>query len=144
MTAVKKAKSRAPKLPPISEEMKAWSAALAAEVSTWPQVTTKSFFGFTALYRKDFMFAALPRTRSLEKTNAIAVRLETRSTAIRTRIEKDSRVDLAPMESARWFAFHLSSDHDLHDALDWIGLAYEAAGKKKEGRKKNSVGSGRR
>lgn len=107
-----------PKLPPISDEMKAWSSALEGEIATWPQVATKSFFGFTALYRKDFMFAALPRTRSLEKTNAIAVRLETRSAAIRSRFEKDPRVSSAPTESARWFAFHLSSDVDLHDALD--------------------------
>jgi TfoX/Sxy family transcriptional regulator of competence genes len=121
-----------PKLPPISDEMKAWSSALENEVSTWPQVTTKSFFGFTALYRKDFMFAVLPRTRSLETASAIAVRLETRSKAIQTRLENDPRVTSAPMESERWFAFHLSSDRDLHDALDWIGLAYEAAGKKKK------------
>jgi hypothetical protein len=112
--------------------MKAWSSALENEVSTWPQVTTKSFFGFTALYRKDFMFAVLPRTRSLETASAIAVRLETRSKAIQTRLENDPRVTSAPMESERWFAFHLSSDRDLHDALDWIGLAYEAAGKKKK------------
>ena len=114
--------------------MKAWSAALEGEVSTWPHIKTKSFFGFTALYRKDFMFAALPRTRSLETTSAIAIRLEMRSEAIRSRLEKDPRVTSAPMESARWFAFHLSSDHDLHDALDWIGLAYDAAGKKKKSR----------
>jgi hypothetical protein len=113
--------------------MKAWSAALEGELSKWPQVTTKSFFGFTALYRGDFMFAALPRTRSLETASAIAVRLEVRSAAVCARLEKDSRVTSAPMESARWFAFHLSSDRDLHDALDWVGLAYDAAGKKKSG-----------
>jgi hypothetical protein len=114
--------------------MKAWSAALEGEVSTWPQVTTKSFFGFTALYRRDFMFAVLPRTRSLETASAIAVRMETQSAAIRARLEKDLRISSAPMESDRWFAFHLSTDRDLHDALDWIGLAYEAAGKKKKSR----------
>ncbi len=138
MTAVKAAKNRAPKLPPVSEEMKAWSSALASEVGTWSQVTTKSFFGFTALYRKDFMFAALPRTRSLEKTDAIAVRLEVRSAAIRQRLETDTRVTSAPMESDRWFAFHLSSDSDLHDALDWIGQAYQAAGKKRIATKQKS------
>jgi hypothetical protein len=128
------AQPKRPKLPPISDEMKAWSSALEGEVGTWPQVTPKSFFGFTALYRKDFMFAALPRTRSLETANAIAVRLETRSAAIRARLERDLRVTSAPMESERWFAFLLSSDRDLHDALDWIGLAYEAAAKKKKPR----------
>jgi hypothetical protein len=132
--AAKSAKKTPPKLPPISEEMKAWSAALEGEVGTWPQVMLKSFFGFTALYRKDFMFAVLPRTRSLETASAIAVRMETRSASIRSRLEKDSRVTSAPMESARWFAFHLASYRDLHDALDWIGLAYDVAGKKKKSR----------
>jgi hypothetical protein len=128
------ARPRRPKLPPISEEMKAWSSALAGEVSAWPHVKTKSFFGFTALYREDFMFAVLPRTRSLETASAIAVRLEHQSAAVRARLEKDSRVTFAPMESVHWFAFHLSSDRDLHDAMDWIGLAYNAAGKKRKSR----------
>jgi hypothetical protein len=38
------------------------------------------------------------------------------------------------MQKARWFAFELSSDTDLHDALDWLGRAYEAAGKSKKSR----------
>jgi hypothetical protein len=124
--------------------MKAWSLALESEVSAWPQVAAKSFFGFTALYREDFMFAALPRTRSLETASAIAVRMESRSTTICTRIEKDPRVTSAPMESERWFAFHISSDRDMHDALDWIGLAYDAAGKNTTRTKTKSHGRGKR
>jgi len=31
------------------------------------------------------------------------------------------------MQARRWFAFELSSDRDLKDALDWLGRAYEAA-----------------
>jgi len=56
----RKKSPKRPNLPAISEEMKAWSAALAAEVGGWPQLSARSFFGFTALYRKDKMFAALP------------------------------------------------------------------------------------
>jgi hypothetical protein len=33
---------------------------------------------------------------------------------------------------ARWFTFELSSDADLHSALEWLGIAYEVAGKKKK------------
>src|SRR5437868_3513685 len=40
-----------PRLPKITEEMKAWSAALGAEVTTWPGVTTRPMFGLTAVYR---------------------------------------------------------------------------------------------
>ena len=38
-----KEKSSPPKLPRTSEEMKAWSAALATEAENWPQVTTRAF-----------------------------------------------------------------------------------------------------
>lgn len=62
-------------LPPVSEQMKAWSTALAAELSEWPQVALKSFFGFTALYRGNTMFGLLPRTRSIFKGNAVAFRI---------------------------------------------------------------------
>ena len=49
-------KTSAPIMPPISEQMKAWSAELAAEIIDWPQVNQKVFFGFTALYRGKNMF----------------------------------------------------------------------------------------
>jgi hypothetical protein len=123
-----------PKLPKVSEQMKAWSAALAVEVSEWPQICTRSFFGFTALYRKDNMFAILPRTRGMETPDAFAFRIDTPSAMNRVRLEKDPRVGSAEINEARWFAFELSSDADLHDALDWLGCAYEAAVKSKKSR----------
>jgi hypothetical protein len=129
---VKPAKRQRPSLPAVSEQMKAWSAALAAEVSEWPHVATRSFFGFTALYRKDKMFALLPRTRGMESPNALAFRIDAPAVAVRARLEKDSRVRTAEIQKARWFSFELSSDADLHDALDWLGRAYEPAGKNKK------------
>jgi len=36
------------------------------------------------------------------------------------------------MQKARWFTFELASSADLHDALDWVGRAHEAAGKSKK------------
>jgi len=56
--------------------MKAWAAALAAETGTWPQIQSRVFFGFTALYREDKSFALLPRARALEPQNSIAFKLE--------------------------------------------------------------------
>jgi hypothetical protein len=122
-----------PKLPPVSEEMKAWSAALAAEVDDWPQLSARSFFGFTALYRKDKMFAALPRTRAMGTSNSLAFKLDSPAPAAAARLKKDPRIGSMDMQKQkmRWFTFELSSDSDLHDALDWLGRAYEAAGKKK-------------
>lgn len=109
--------------------MKAWSSALADEIATWPQVTTKSFFGFTALYRKDRIFGLLPRTRALHSANSIAFKIENASPAMRKRLESHPRLGTAEIQKARWFLFSLVSDADLHGGLDWLGRAYEAAGK---------------
>ena len=114
--------------------MKAWSAAMAAEVESWPQVSTRSFFGFTALYRKDGIFALLPRTRGMGTADSLPFRLETPGSALLTKIEKDPRVGLTRMQKARWFTFGISSGSDLRDALDWLGAAYEKAGKSRKPR----------
>lgn len=126
---MKEQKSTRPKLPKVSEEMKAWSAALAGEVAGWPRVATRVFFGFTALYRQNRIFAALPRTRGMETANSLAFKLENPTPTMRRRLEKDARVGSTQMQKARWFTFELFSDADLHDALDWLNRAYEAAGK---------------
>jgi len=114
------------KLPPLSEQMKAWSAALSAELRDWPQITQKAFFGFTALYRGEIMFGLLPRTRSIFRGNAVAFRFDRPSRAIRTRIEKDPRIAAFDKDRTRWFTFELSHDTDLHDALDYLATALEA------------------
>jgi hypothetical protein len=124
--------NRRPQLPAVSEEIKAWSAALAVEVGSWPEVATRSFFGFTALYRKEKIFGLAPRTRGMETANSLAFKLEAPSAAARARLEADPRIGPMQIQKARWFAFEISSDADLHDALDWLGHAYEAAGKKKK------------
>jgi len=118
------------KSPPASEQMKAWSAALAAEVSDWPRVEARSFFGFTALYRGERIFALLPRTRSMWSSNSIGFKLENPTARTSRNLEQDRRVTATRMQNARWFAFELQDDTDLHAALDWVGAAYEAAGKK--------------
>lgn len=120
-----------PNLPKASEQMKAWSSALESEVADWPQTSTRSFFGFTAVYRKDKIFAALPRTRAWGTANSLAFKLPTANAAVQSRLENDPRVGYTLMGKTRWFTFELSSDADLHAALDWIGEAYTAAGKRK-------------
>lgn len=114
--------------------MKAWSAALAAESGTWPKVTTRSFFGFTALTRNDTMFALLPRTRGMETANALAFRMDASASSVRTRLERDRRIGHAEIQKARWFTFELSSDSDLHDALRWLEVSYQSVGKRKNSR----------
>ncbi len=112
--------------------MKAWSAALADELSDWPQISVRAFFGFSALYRNDKLFALLPRTRGMDSPNALAFRFDALTAAARLRLENDRRVGSADLQKARWFTFELSSDADLHDALRCLEEAYEAAAKHKK------------
>jgi hypothetical protein len=127
-----KERKRRPKLPAISEEMKAWAAALAGEAGNWPRVNTRAFFGFTALYRTDKIFALVPRTRGMNTANSLAFKLESVTAAVRKQLEKDPRIGTSRMRQARWFSFELSRDADLRDALDWLDRAYEAADKRKK------------
>jgi hypothetical protein len=112
--------------------MKAWSTALGSEVVGWPQVRARSFFGFTALYRKDRIFVWLPHTRGLETSNSLAFKLDSPTPVVCARLDQDQRITSTHMGKAGWFTFELSSDSDLHSALDWLGTAYEAAGKNKK------------
>jgi hypothetical protein len=111
----------------LSDQMKAWSTALAVELSEWPQVTLKSFFGFTALYRGKSIFGLLPRTRSIFKGNAVAFRINSANGSLQGLIEKDPRISAFDKDKARWFTFELSRDPDLHDALEYLRRAFEAA-----------------
>lgn len=122
---------RSAKSPPVSEETKAWVAALTSAVGSWPGVTARSFFGFTALYRKQKIFGVLPRTRNVEVANSLALKLEAPAS---DSLHQDPRIRVWSAESqkARWFTFELSSDADLHDALGWLEQAYEATAKHKK------------
>jgi hypothetical protein len=121
-------KSTRPRLPKVSEEMKAWSAALADEVTTWPGVTMRPMFGLTALYRRGKIFAVLPRTRGMETPNSLAFKVESVGPRILARARRDPRIAFTEMRKARWLRFEIGSDADLHSALDWLGRAYETAG----------------
>src|SRR5271154_2722006 len=110
-----------PRLPAISEQMKVWTAALAAELEAWPQVSTRPMFGLTAWYRRDKIFAVLPKTRGMDSPNSLAFKLPSASPRLLARIRKDPRIAFTEMQKARWFSFELSCDADLHDALEWLG-----------------------
>ena len=123
-------RSGRPKLPKVSEQMKAWSSALATEAVDWPQVTARSFFGFTALYRDDRIFAAVPRTHAMWTPNGFGFKIENPNSKVSKKLREDRRIEATRMQKARWFIFELADDADLHDALDWLGEAYESAGKR--------------
>ena len=117
--------------PHASDEVKAWCAALADEIGSWPHVACRSFFGLTGVYRGKVMFAVLPRTRALEVPNAVAFRFDAPSPRMLARLAADSRIRSAEIKKTRWFSFELTSAADLHDALDLLGMAYDEAGRKK-------------
>lgn len=120
--------SRRPKLPHVSEEMKAWSAALSSETAEWPRLTSRPMFGLMALYRGERIFAVLPRSRAMGTPNSVAFKLDDAQPRLLTRLRKDARIRTTMIRAKRWFVFELSSDRDLKDALDWLERAYEAAG----------------
>ena len=110
-----------PTMPPISEEMKQWSAMLKTEVSSWPQISTKPMFGMMGLYRGKKIFGGLPVTRGFDTPNSVIFRFDPLPPDLQQRARKDSRVS----PGKRWFSFNVGSTADLRDALWWLNQAYE-------------------
>lgn len=110
-------------MPPISEEMKHWSAMLKTEVNTWPQITTKPMFGMMGLYRRRKIFGGLPVTRGFDTPNSVIFRFDPMPQDLEHRAVKDSRIT----PGKRWFSFDVRSTEDLRDALWWLNQAYERA-----------------
>jgi hypothetical protein len=117
-----------PKLVKVSEEMKAWSAALGAELTTWPAVSSRPMFGFQAYYHGDQIFALLPRSRGMETANSVAFRLSAPRPTVLAEAQGDTRIRKTGFAKGNWFNFEISSDDDLKDTLRWLLRAYRAAG----------------
>jgi hypothetical protein len=112
-----------PKMPPISEEMKQWSAMLKTELIGWPQVTSRPMFGMSGIYRRKKIFAALPVTRGFDTPSSIIFRFDPVPADLNQRALKEPRIT----PGTRWFSFEVQSTQDLRDALWWLNQAYEAA-----------------
>jgi len=119
-----------PKLPSVSEEMKRLAELLEGEVRGWPNVTSRPMFGMTGLYSGRKIFAVLPRMRALNVPDSIGFRLLKRPRQIVTNLEKDERI-VMPTPPGKWISFVIQSDADIHDALNWLALAYRQAHKSK-------------
>jgi hypothetical protein len=120
-------KSPRPRLPVVSEEMKAWAAALVEELAGWPGVTSRPMFGLTAFYRGKQIFAVLPRTRGMGSPSSAAFKLSKAGPRVLARLRREERISTTVMQASRWFVFELATDQDLKGALEWLGRAYEAA-----------------
>jgi hypothetical protein len=111
----------------VADEMKQWSALIAGELGTWPDVSTKKMFGMNSLYRGKVIFGALPGTRALFSASSIAFKLHDVSTKVQARVETDPGVHASGGIGQKWFAFELTSAEDIRGALEWLSLAYEQA-----------------
>lgn len=100
-SSVSPAVKRRSGLVPISEEMKAWAAALEREAADWPRVSRKPMFGMTALYRGQQIFAVLPRTRGMGSPNALAFKLEKPGPRLLAKIEREPRIQTTVMRARR-------------------------------------------
>ncbi|HET7107128.1 MAG TPA: hypothetical protein VFI38_09980 [Candidatus Acidoferrum sp.] len=118
-----------PKLVPVSEETRRWSALLESELLSWPGVIAKRMFGFRTLYRGKRIFAALPNTRGFGADASLLIKFHPMPPALLKRAQTDSRVR-GNTPGSGWLSFTLSSDTDLHDALEWLNSSYEAAAKR--------------
>ncbi len=123
----------------VSEAARGWAEALAREVESWPGVTLKSAFGMTMVYRSGVVFAALPRTRALFEEDAILLKFNRETPALRARITDQPRFAAGTMEqrhanksktrgeSHRWRIFLMREDADMHCAIEWLAEAYRLA-----------------
>ena len=123
-----------PKLVPITEEMKEYSARLAEEVGTWPNVTLRPMFGFYGVYRKEKIFGVIPKTRTMDEGNAIWYKLLPAKTTRpkagskhgRSRARREEMEDMT-VTGPNWKSFLVESPAHLRGALDVLARAYESA-----------------
>jgi len=124
----KKPSAPRPKLSPVSEETRRWSALLESELLTWPGVIAKRMFGFRALYRGKRIFAALPSSRGFGPDASVLLKFDPMPPALLQRAKRENRIH-GNTPGSGWFSFTLNSDTDLHNALEWLNHCYESARK---------------
>jgi len=110
----------------VDEEMKHRASLLEAELSAWPGVKTKPMFGMVGFFRRNSIFAAVPRTRTLRSPQSIILKFDPVPAALTEKIKAEPRIaDRAPGPGKGWHAFAIVSTEDIKDALWWLNQAYE-------------------
>ena len=120
-------KPQGDRLLPVSEQMKAGSAALADELRGWPQVTLKAVFGFTPFTAVSscsagyLAHAAFSQGTRLHSDSMARIKRHAPSSAkIAARL-------LVDQQKTRWFLFEVPCDSDLRDARKVLGRAFGSA-----------------
>ena len=124
--------SQRPRLVPVSDEMKQWSAMLERELSGWPNVESRPMFGMISFYRGQTIFAALPRTRALSSPGSILFRFDPLPPKLVDRAKKQAGLrQESALSKGNWLSLALEAEDSLRDALWWLNQAYESAGERK-------------
>jgi hypothetical protein len=108
----------------ITEQMKAWSAALDAELQDWQGVTSKRMFGMTVYFRKRVIFAALPLTRAFETPTTVAFKLYRQRPETLRKLNDDPLISSSAREAPKWILLELHGEKDLRHAVKWFDFAY--------------------
>lgn len=96
---------------PIMPIMRHYCQLIAAELLSWPDVSSRGMFGLTLFYREGFPFVALPDTKNFEGADRAGFKLRRISESDRERLLADEHVDLR--EDAKWITFALREDGDI-------------------------------
>jgi hypothetical protein len=116
-----------PNLPAISEEMRRWCELIESEVLTWPDVKARLMFGLTAFYRKDRIFAAIPKTRTMGKHDSVIFKFLAAPASLVKQALAHPRVVSKHLPAGGWIEFELESVKDVRDVLRWLSRAYECS-----------------
>lgn len=81
-------------------------------------------FGFVGVYRRGTIFAALPRTRTMDPPNSISFKVPP-NTKMRIRAKREPRIHFS--DQSLWATLEMNSNDDIRSALEWLDRAYEAA-----------------
>ena len=117
------------KLGHVSEAMRQWCAMMESELLSWPQVTATPMFGMVGFCRRDRMFAAIPRNRTVGNTDAVLVKLLGASEKVIEKALSDPKAITTAFPKAGWVCLAMDSVDDVRDMLEWFSQAYELAGK---------------
>ena len=84
-------------------------------------------FGLFGVFRGRKIFGVFPRTRAMDYPNSISFKLPASDSRLHLRAKRDPRIRFPDRPKSKWLTFEITSDGDLRAALEWLGLAYEAA-----------------
>jgi len=89
------------------------------------------------VYRREFVFAALPGTRALFEEDAILIKFVRESAVLLKKIADEKRFAVGTMqdrgkkkqgEGRKWRIYLLREERDVREVVEWLARAYKLAG----------------